>query len=640
MISHRTSMISHRTSVASCTLHTLDQANGTFEPCSTPQGAELQFPDTPHTSCYPLQLHPVWLWCERVPGMNSTFSTVGDEAMKYRVNTGALTGQTIQGETCVQHFVVHPNSLFRVLWDMTSLLILGYDLFWVPFQVFNPSHTWIVDTAEWVIFMFWALDAVASFLTGYHHDSIVEMRPSKIAQRYMTSWFLFDALLLGIDGVNILLMATRIDSKKSLDGIQMVRVGKSLRIVRILRSFRLLRLMKLQYVLHEFMEGIRSQYLRTILDIVLLLVFMMIFIHFIACGWYAIGCISDSSWVFRAHVQDKGISYHYATSLHWSMAQLTLSSIEIHAGNLGERLFSIAVLILALVLFSSFVSSITNGMNYLRRIGGDAKKQQILLRQYFHDNRISAHLANCITSYLAKKHFGKKRRTFEMDVEVLALLPENLTVLLHLEVFLPILRVHPLFYQIANKDWVSCCEICHFALTESVAEVHRIVFQDGQLATRMYFVMKGSLDYRKDDHVVQVDEQYISELVLWVRWAHHGRLAANSTSDLVELDAQKFQAIVLHRPEWVVDAMRTYAHRLLKQLEEKPSAISDLPLEFDVLQEAAQTACDVMLSSNATVFAGKGKTLFRRSQVFSTLMLPIIAFKFSRGKQRTPEASS
>merc|ERR1712176_173624 len=98
--------------------------------------------------------------------------------------------------------------------------------------------------------------------------------------------------------------------------------------------------------------------------------------HYLACFWfflfmslqsdhnYVCAGTSDCTWTEVAFGGDRNvpIMYAYSTALHWSLTQFTPASMEVTPKNAYERFFNIVVIVMALVIFSSFVSSITQAM--------------------------------------------------------------------------------------------------------------------------------------------------------------------------------------------------------------------------------------------------------------------------------------
>merc|ERR1719353_2725568 len=91
---------------------------------------------------------------------------------------------------------------------------------------------------------------------------------------------------------------------------------------------------------------------------------------------------------------DDSLQYHYLTALHWALAQVSPGNIDIMPMNWRERVMNIFVLCLTLIVFSSFISSMTIAVTRLQNLQGLEDKRFALLRKYFRDNKTPAELAS------------------------------------------------------------------------------------------------------------------------------------------------------------------------------------------------------------------------------------------------------
>jgi hypothetical protein len=215
----------------------------------------------------------------------------------------------------------------------------------------------------------------------------------------------------------------------------------------LLRLLRLLRLVKVQGKLSEVLQAIQSEYIKIILGIVKLIIFIMLLNHVICCGWYLIGVSGaddDRNWVVANSMMERSIGYRYSTSLHWSLTQFTPASMEIVPQNTGERVYNVVVLIFAMVTFSSFISSITNATTLLRTLDVAETDRRACLFKYLRQHQISMTLASEVWSWVLM-HKAKRHRVHGKDVAVLDLLPKSLQTQLRDQVFGPSLTKHPLF---------------------------------------------------------------------------------------------------------------------------------------------------------------------------------------------------
>lgn len=85
---------------------------------------------------------------------------------------------------------------------------------------------------------------------------------------------------------------------------------------------------------------------------------------------------------FEQDSQTHGFGYRYMTSFHWSVTQFTPASMEVVPRNALERTFNIVMIFLGLLMFSSFISNMTNGMTYLTKRNYEKRQQRDALVSY------------------------------------------------------------------------------------------------------------------------------------------------------------------------------------------------------------------------------------------------------------------
>merc|ERR1712224_1195717 len=102
--------------------------------------------------------------------------------------------------------------------------------------------------------------------------------------------------------------------------------------------------------------------------------------------------------------------------------------MEVVPTNTIERIFAITVLLFALVMFSSFISSITGAMTRLRVMNSERSTQLEYVRRYIADNKISLELGNRVSGFLRHYHYKHKARVKESDLVVFRMLPASLRV--------------------------------------------------------------------------------------------------------------------------------------------------------------------------------------------------------------------
>lgn len=240
-----------------------------------------------------------------------------------------------------RHFILHPSAWQRMVWDALSLLVVSYDVLSLPLLAFSFDKLPVALAMRHVTTVFWTVDIIATFLTGYHEGGIVVGLPRKIAMRYLLSTFLMDVGIVCVDWV---MMSSEINSSGSSDAVDIARLGKTIRIIRLLRILRLFRVLKLVDLSTKFGDlmmtfTMQSRAAFEFFGIFKLILMVTISNHFLACAWYAIGTSSplEESWLQPlAPLQDQSAVYLYAISFHWSMSQFTPAPNNFHPMNMRD----------------------------------------------------------------------------------------------------------------------------------------------------------------------------------------------------------------------------------------------------------------------------------------------------------------
>jgi hypothetical protein len=284
-----------------------------------------------------------------------------------------------------------------------------------------------------------------------------------------------------------------------------------------------------------------------------------------------------------------------------------------------------------MITFSSFVSSLTNSMTMLRRMNEASNAQQTVLRRYLKDCSVSTSLKVRVLGWLQAHADNTKCRLHSRDVKLLSLLPETMISDLQDECLSPITNKHPLFFQV-HTGYHRLMRRVFPTITESAITVGRELFGPADNANKMYFLVKGALVYSYDvhhyGHLVQnaggmdqnnLDSLYwagakkkhgdddmpkgqiikdsdatpfLSEAALWVLWSHQGSTVAVISSELVEVNASAFLDMMCTKGKFLWQVPR-YASLFADALRHGGMrALSDLPMDYELLADFAQQAFD------------------------------------------------
>lgn len=455
--------------------------------------------------------------------------------------------------------VLHPDKPGRLFWTLFGGVLIGYDVVMIPMIAFTLPIEHFATVMAITTSVFWTCDIPLTFLTGYHVHGVLEMRPSQIARNYAKNWLVLDTVVTTADWVVLIL-----DAAQNSKGTGFFRVSKFLRASRILRLARMMRLFKLSELFNYLIDRLPSEHFVALARMCRLVLVIVLISHYVACIWYGIateleGQMPTWTTVLAADQEmhadalegsTHGLLYLYASALHWALTQFTPAPMEIAPTNVWERLFAIGVVLSALVVFSSFIGSISAKITEIRQLQAERHLEEARIRDYLGSKHISLEVGSAIWCFLRADYKVRKRQLHEEDIRFFEHIPQSLRIKLRIEVYSPILVSHPFLSQFVPMGFQQMSDLCNTAMAERSYRPSQDVFVENQLATEMYFVITGELEYRSDLLCFPIvvrpgsHRRWISEGALWAKWFHLGQLMAQCSCELATLDAKRFRDLV------------------------------------------------------------------------------------------------
>mmetsp|Transcript_20532 Transcript_20532/g.46115 ORF Transcript_20532/g.46115 Transcript_20532/m.46115 type:complete len:777 (-) Transcript_20532:212-2542(-) len=510
-------------------------------------------------------------------------------------------------ETQKKQCMLKPSSRKRLVWDVLSIMFIVYDMLAIPvFLGFDSTSGTFTTAMFYVLLAFWTTDIGLTFCTGIYIKGDLHMDPRLVAEVYMKSWLFPDISLVSYDWINFILSV----GQQGVDSPMAAKagLGRTFRILRVLRAMRLVRLMKIRHLLEQLQDHISSEVLHILVKMAKLTALVLMMNHVLACLWFWIGDKADTvygGWVEEGDFQERSLLYQYLTSLHWSLTQFTTGAMEVNATNVPERAFSVVTLVFALMIFSSFLSSITAAMTQLQQLSSEAPQKMAQLRRYMKTREIPRSLKVRILRYVEHKLTAERRQVQEREVELLELLSDPLTRELKQRIHQPFLVKHPFFEVCSKRDRIALQHICNSALAPIPLSAGDTLFTNRSRDTKMFFCVVGVLDYELAKQKTTVGElsrqankytmtssrsamdqnqlhskDWCCEPALWTVWMHVGSMHAVSVAEVLALDANSF-ADVLQRHRGLAKQVLHYAQAFVAQLAEMAlngSTLSDLAL--------------------------------------------------------------
>ena len=90
--------------------------------------------------------------------------------------------------------VLRPTSKRKHTWDLVCCLLIAFDVFCAPLQVFDPPLRRATRILGWIACVYWSLDLFLQFFVGFicTKSGVLENRLPQIWRHYLRGWFCFD----------------------------------------------------------------------------------------------------------------------------------------------------------------------------------------------------------------------------------------------------------------------------------------------------------------------------------------------------------------------------------------------------------------------------------------------------------------
>jgi len=474
-----------------------------------------------------------------------------------------------------------PGRPARLFWDFFGAALIFYDLFKLPMETFSPPDNAFSEGMDWFILCFWTLNVLASLTVGYVEHGVVVLSMRKILLRYLRTWFAVDLVVLVPDWTFKIVDIAAAGSSDGDDG----EIFRLLRVLRLIRMVRLLRLLKLRKIFDTINDMIDSEYVSVVANLVKMILMLLVVNHLICCMWYTVSINQsvENTWIKVHNYDNAHWTYRYFTAFHWSITQFTPASMDVQPQNLAERVFTVVVVIFALVGFSYIVGSITGSLGQLRSMHAEESTLFWDLKRYLARNKVPRPLSMRIQKYLENAWQAQSKKSGQ-NFKLKNMLSEQLLSELKFEMAVPQLRIHPLLDRLIDKSKVTANRLANVAMGHKLLAAGDYLFHHGEAATHMFIVVDGKLIYARLDsyggvhkELVEKAEDWIAEPVLWTRrWVHCGLLKAIEDCDNLAIDSKKFAEQVKLNPE-ALEFVSEYAQNFIEWLNnEDPNDLSDI----------------------------------------------------------------
>ncbi|XP_055070837.2 cyclic nucleotide-gated channel alpha-4 [Misgurnus anguillicaudatus] len=436
-----------------------------------------------------------------------------------------------------KEWIVDPSEDFYYTWLQIMILPICYN--WVIiicrtcFFDIEKKFFAVWLTLDYICDLFYVVDTVIGFRTGFLEQGILVRDLSRLKTRYMrSSRFKWDiASMLPTD-------------------LLYLQLGVNTPIVRINRFLRTGRM-------NEALDRMetRTSYPNTF-RVAKLMLYIFVLIHWNACIYFSLSSyigFGADPWVYP-NISDPDFAStrrQYFYSFWFSTLILTTVGDTPRPECEEEYLFLIADMLIAVLVFASVVGSMGDVISSLRDRDNVFFPNHELVKGYLRSRRISKELQKRVNDWYQHLHLNKK---ITRENEILQHLPITLQTATAVSVHLPTLSKVTIFQNCEN----SLLEQLVLKLRPQVYSPGEYVCKKGDVGHEMYIIKEGKLAVVADDGVTQFavlgDGNFFGEIsILNIKGNKSGnRRTANirsiGYSDLFSLSKEDLTETLLEFP--------------------------------------------------------------------------------------------
>mmetsp|Transcript_33878 Transcript_33878/g.79213 ORF Transcript_33878/g.79213 Transcript_33878/m.79213 type:complete len:1120 (-) Transcript_33878:55-3414(-) len=510
------------------------------------------------------------------------------------------------------NFPMHPTSTVRTTFDCLSTLVLGIDAIWVPLvMAFNLAQDGALNLLSWSVTVFWTLDMIMNFSTGYSDGTHVVLRWRLVARHYLRGTFSIDLIILLIDYAELVARAVADGglSDSSLQIIRLLRFGKVTRLVRVVAKMRLGLLARVDnmvsYWLHVHGLVGYAHYMSFVVILLKLICFIAWLSHFGSCLWFFLerNLTSDDelSWWNRLR-EDHGLSSDsdfYVHGIYWSVTTMFSGASHISPTNTMEFIFAGISVVVGTLFLTSITSTLAVILIESQEGQQERKKKVRALTKFMEQHKTPVLLALAIRTDLVEK-ISAERRLTELDLPFLATVNPGLRAALREAMYSHHFLMMPLFRVLSVLRDGFIQDLAFSATTFGVTQPREELFNVGKAVQCAILLAKGQLQYT--DHSVhshnsstghkgvtlgmsRIDSQtstglamsaivavepgaWISEMALLLQWKTAGQLESEQgTCEVLHVAVDGFIKAVSSYPAMAA-VTSAYASHVCKVYEE------------------------------------------------------------------------
>lgn len=379
---------------------------------------------------------------------------------------------------------IRPESKFKITWDLFVLVFILWEMITIPLAIsFPASQATTVWNIQIISNVFFILDILLSFQTGYFSKGSLVMARKSIALRYLRKEFIADVI-----GSFPYILAI---PHMKYDGDPLTDTDLFLRLLLLLRLTKTFKMSRVFSGFEGYLELLLS--FNTIVSLLKLSVLILIIAHWIACAWHFVAIMEQEeiTWLIQAGIGNAPSRTKYVYSFYWAVTtMITVGYGDITPISITERILGIVVMIVASGVFAFTMNSINVLLVQMNQQKAYYQDIMIALSSFMKQKHVSRELRGKLKSYLAYtlKYYNSVRNKEEA---IMGLLSDQLKNELVIEVNGKVLKASKHLQGLFSDKLMMRLTLI---MTRTISSPNEIIFrEDTRDDCSIYFIDNGSV---------------------------------------------------------------------------------------------------------------------------------------------------
>lgn len=427
--------------------------------------------------------------------IRKSHTVVEHEVKNYlRQRAGLYHRQTLVHFKKLPWGIVHPSHKFRQFWNIYIGFLLLYTATVTPmviafFDSVNFDTFFVLDT---IIDFCYICDLIINCNTAFlDNDSVLITSRKAIVLNYLKGWMILDIMACVPFGL-IPTIISQASGKSYNKLVRLFRLRSIPKLFRFSKVIKIIKTYKTNFLLEQIQIFLNINH--SMMRLFATIAGILISLHLVGCFWYMTALFSTNdydSWIFRYGYEDESTYTLYLTSVYWAITTLTsIGYGDIVPFSDSELIFTI-IWIAATMYFLSFtVSSLSTVITMI-----DIKKQNLDLKLAMVDDFAKEAKISKQTKQKMQKRIRITNERLPLSIDDEEKLMREIPKDLKFEIAC---NMHDgflnscMFFRDRDKEFISSIALF---LQPHYFSKNDAVIHTGELATDIYFVLHGSVNF-------------------------------------------------------------------------------------------------------------------------------------------------